>query len=312
MVTIVIVNYNSGEMLLRCLQLINEQNFSDWELIIVDNASTDGSINSIIESNKIKLIYNGNNYGFAVAQNQGIVASSGAFIMPLNFDVAILPTYIANLVRALEQHPECGSVCGKILRMTPDWQQTNIIDTTGLIMPQVGAPFSRGNGESDTGQFDQSSYVFGAQGAAPLYRREMLDDISYDGQYFDEKYFMWYEDVDLDWRAQLRGWKCLYVPEAVAYHVGHSTDETRPDIYYINTICNRWMMIATNSTKQQLVTDVIAILKYEFGLLKHIVVSKKTHLYLKALAKFSRQASYLLRKRAWVQQRRKLHRVEVE
>jgi GT2 family glycosyltransferase len=302
-VSIIIVNYNAGDLLRRCLTHIMAQTYRAWKVIIVDNASQDDSLAQVEGLEQVTIVRNQRNLGFAVAQNQGLHAARGAYLMPLNFDIRMTPDFLAELVAALNADPKVGSACGKLLRMTQDWEPTQEIDSTGLIMNRSLAPASRGHGEVDRGQFDHLTQAFGAQGAAPLYRREMLEDIAFEGQYFDERFFMWYEDVDLDWRAYLRGWQCRFVPTAVAYHLGHPDVKRQTAFHVRTTVRNRWLMLLTNLAGAELRSCWTSWLRYEIGQLYYVVRIGQLPAYLGAVRELLVHRDYIVRKRRWVRSR---------
>lgn len=231
--------------------------------------------------------------------------------MPLNFDIRMTPSYIAEMLIAIEADERIGSVCGKLLQMTEDWTATDRIDTTGLILLPTLIPQSRGNGESDVGQYDAEPRIFGAQGAAPLYRRAMLEDIAFEGQFFDERYFMWYEDVDLDWRAYLRGWDCRFAARAVAYHMGHSQAERQNAFHVRTTVRNRWLMLLTNLSSAELRRYWRPMVQYELALLRYAARTGFVPAYLHAVAQTASSPAYISRKRTWVR-RRAMRSVEVK
>ncbi len=299
----VIVNYNAGALLRRCLTYVMAQTHPLWEVVIVDNASQDGSLAQVAGIEKVTIIGNQRNLGFAAAQNQGLRAARGAYLMPLNFDIRMTPTFLAEMVAALDAYRSAGSACGKLLRMTEDWTPTEEIDSTGLLLPCSLVPSSRGHGEIDHGQFDHLTEVFGAQGAAPLYRRKMLEDIAFEGQYFDERYFMWYEDVDLDWRAYLRGWTCRFVPTATAYHQGHPDTQRRNAFHVRTTLRNRWLMLLTNLSGSEIRRCWPAWLKYEAQQLLHVARIGLLRPYLVALREVFANRDYIAGKRRWVRSR---------
>ncbi len=302
LVSIVIVNYNAGGQLARCFGYIAQQAYPNWELIVVDNASSDGSLAAVSAREQVTVIQNTANVGFAVAQNQGIHASRGTYVMPLNYDIRMEPGFIEALIDRLEEDPRLGSACGKLLCMDSSWQPADVIDTTGLEMGAGCAPRSRGHGEVDTGQFDDSPWVFGAQGAAPLYRRATLDAVAWDGQFYDERYFMWYEDADLDWRVYLSGWGCQFVPEAVAYHGGHTS--SRRDARYVRTtLRNRWWMILTNLGLGDLGRCWRQLLAQEWAQLRYAASAHLLGAYVSAALGALAAPAYVVSKRCHVRSR---------
>jgi GT2 family glycosyltransferase len=252
MVSVLITTYNSAAFLPACLDSIWKQTYSPAEVIIIDNASTDGTRNLLATlATRANVIYNQTNAGFAAAQNRAARQASGNWLLSVNPDVVLDPDFIANIVAAAELDARIGSVCGKLLRWSPgaDPEFTRVVDSTGIYFLPNLRHLDRGAGTLDQNQFQRMEYVFGATGAAALYRRRMFEDIAVNGEFFDEQFFAYREDADLAWRAQLMGWRCLYAPTAVAWHVRRVTPERRrqlPTEINWHSIKNRFLMRAKN------------------------------------------------------------------
>lgn len=215
LVSVVLVTWNSAPHLPRCLASIAHQSWSDVELIVVDNASTDGSAAHAT-------IRNGENRGFAAAVNQGIAAAHGELVLLCNPDAFLEPDYIARIVEALDEAGESfGMATGKLVSAS----DANVIDSKGIRMTSSGRHFDIDQGERD--RADTVAEVFGVSGAAAVYRMSFLRDVAIDGHPFDEDFFSYREDADIAWRGQLFGWRALYVPRAVAHHVRTVTPEKR-------------------------------------------------------------------------------------
>ena len=206
--------------------------YQPLEVVIIDNASTDGT-SAILERYRAKcdVVLNPKNVGFSAGQNQAIRRSRGDWVLSLNPDVMLGNGFIRDLVRAGESDSGVGTVCGKLLRWTPgaSHELTSMVDSTGMYFLRNLRHLDRGSGEQDRGQYDRQEFVFGATGAAALYRRTMIEDVSVFGEFFDEDFFAYREDADVAWRAQIMGWQCFYVPTAVAWHVRRVTPERRSD-----------------------------------------------------------------------------------
>ena len=301
--SIIIVNYNSGDYLGRCLHSIDAQTFRDYEVIIIDNASSDGSLSQVETSDNVTVVCNDANIGFAPAQNQGMRMAQGAYLMPLNFDILLTPTFLEEMITALEFGNRVGSVSGKLLRMTPQGGRTYRIDNAGLLLPRNRFPVHRGGGEMDRGQYDDVALVFEAMGAAALYRREMLEDIAYSGQYFDESFFTWYEDIDLEWRARLQGWDCIYTPRAVAYHVGDPHGHGRSRFGAEISMRNRWKMMLSNECPHCLLRNAPWLIAEELALICHVFRHGLSAAYLRALRSFALSVPVTLEKRRRVRGR---------
>jgi GT2 family glycosyltransferase len=252
MVSILITTFNSAQFIERCLDSAQRQSYRPLEILVVDNASTDGTCELLAKRGTgIKVFYNNTNIGFAAAQNQAARAAQGRWLLSLNPDVVLSPNFIAEAVSMGELSPKIGAVCGKLLRWNrgsgPEF--TNVIDSTGIYFLPNLRHLDRGAGEPDRGQFEGAEYVFGATGAAALYRRSMVEDVSVGGEFFDEQFFAYREDADLAWRAQIMGWRCLYTPRAIGWHVRRVTPERRnelPTEINWHSVKNRFLMRAKN------------------------------------------------------------------
>ncbi|MBU1147952.1 MAG: glycosyltransferase family 2 protein [Candidatus Omnitrophica bacterium] len=219
MISVIIVNYNRKDLLRQCLDSVRGQSFQDIETIVVDNASTDGSIEMAdMYYSAVNLIRNTSNLLFCKAQNQGIEASKGNFILCLNSDCVLDKDYLKQVLSAIGLDTRIGMVSGKILRMN-----RKTIDSAGLFLGRNRKPVERGYGKKDKGQYDEPGYVFGASGACAFLRKSMLKNIRDKYGYFDERFGMYYEDLDLCWRAQKKGWESYYNPKALAYHMRGGT-----------------------------------------------------------------------------------------
>jgi len=254
MVSITIVTWNSSRHLRACLASLEQQDYPGIEVIILDNASTDGTHEILRQyESRFRVIYNATNIGFAAGQNQAMRAARGKWILCLNPDILLRPDFVSQLVAAGQASPAAGAICGKLLRWKPEELQarTNIIDSTGVYFTRNMRHLDRGAEEIDHGQYDRLQYVFGATGAAVMFRRDFIDEVSVDGEFFDEAFFSFREDGDLAWRAQLLGQKYLYTPKAVAWHVRRVTPERRSDLPAVinwHSVKNRWLMRAKNAS----------------------------------------------------------------
>jgi GT2 family glycosyltransferase len=254
MVSITVVTWNSERYLSECFASLQQQDYPELEVIVVDNASTDGT-RALLRSvePRWRVIYNDSNVGFAAGQNQAVRASNGEWVLCLNPDVVLSPNFASELMTVVQAHPYVGAVCGKLLRWDPAAEQhkTKIIDSTGIYFTRNMRHLDRGAEEADHGQFDRLQYVFGASGAAAMFRRDFMGAVSVEGQFFDEEFFAFREDGDLAWRAQLMGWKCLYTPAAVAWHVRRVTPERRADLPLVinwHSVKNRFLMRGKNAS----------------------------------------------------------------
>lgn len=212
LVSIIIVGYNAGKHLSSCLDSIYNQTYKNFEVIFVNNGSNDNTSLILKSYPDLRIIKNINNTGFCFANNQGIRIARGGYILTLNSDVILDKRFLAEMGKSIETN-RAALFGAKILD-----RDDKTIDSTGLVLSRFYRFFDRGNGEVDMGQYDKDLEIFGPCAAAALYKREMLEDIKYNGGYFDEDFFFLAEDFDLAWRAQKRNWKALFVPSAICYH----------------------------------------------------------------------------------------------
>ena len=253
-VSVTIVTYNSGRFIKRCLDSVLDQKYPQMEIIVIDNASDDGTVDLIEPfEDRCRIVYNEENIGFAAAQNQAIRMSRGGWVLTLNPDVLLLPDFIQALVRAGQIDPRAGTVCGKLLTMTSgfDFPAEPVVDSTGIYFTPNLRHLDRGSLEKDNGHYRQYEYVFGATAAAALYRREKIDDITIDGEFFDNDFFAYSEDADVAWRAQLMGWRCVYAPYARGYHVRKALPGNRralPAFINMHSVKNRFLLRMKNMT----------------------------------------------------------------
>jgi GT2 family glycosyltransferase len=254
LVSVTIVTYNSGRFIKRCLESVLAQRYPAMEVIVIDNASSDGTADILEQfESRCRIVYNQENLGFAAAQNQAIALSEGDWVLTLNPDVLLLPNFIQALVDAGQVDERIGSVCGKLLtiRSNFDLPEKQLVDSTGIYFTPMLRHLDRGSQEVDNGHYTSPEYVFGATAAAALYRREMIDDIALEGEFFDSDFFVYREDADVAWRAQLMGWRCMYTPYARGYHVRNVLPGNRralPPEINMHSVKNRFLMRIKNIT----------------------------------------------------------------
>lgn len=223
--SVVIPNWNGKQFLQVCLDSLLAQTYLNVEIIIADNASSDGSQAYIMQNYpSVILLELPTNRGFTGACNAGMEAATGDFISLLNNDTEVDKNWVTAVVDAFQRHPEVGMVASKMLLFS----QRDTIHTTGDGFRTNGSAYNRGVWEKDTGQYDLEDYVFSACGGSSAYRRTMLDQIGL----LDDDYFFLLEDMDLGWRAQLANWRTLYTPFAIVYHHLSATGGGATASYY--------------------------------------------------------------------------------
>jgi GT2 family glycosyltransferase len=234
-VSAVVLNYNGRALLEVVLPSLFAQCFSDMEVVVVDDYSTDDSLAYVREHwPDIRVLSAGSgNVGVAAALNAGVGVARGELVALLNNDLELESNWLGELVAALDRHPDAGSVGGKLL----NYYRRDVIDSVGDVFTRAGTAYPRGGGEVDCGQYDEEVEIFAPTAGAALYRACALADVGP----FDESFFAYFEDVDWGLRAQLAGYRSWYAPTAVAYHMGSATTggDTDPRFYALkrrNTI----------------------------------------------------------------------------
>ena len=222
MFSVVIVNFDGLRYLPDCLESVRRQTYAGGiEIIVVNNRSTDGSLEFLREQKDVRLIDPGTNSGFSRGQNLGILAAQGEYILCLNFDCCPEPDFLQRVFEVFRAQPNVGAVSGR-LRKLVDGKKSEYLDSTGISFHRC-FPADRGEWIPDDPKWQLSGEIFGPSGAAACYRRQALESVRYQDEYFDEDFFMYCEDIDLAWRLNLAGWQSWYQPAALAYHERGST-----------------------------------------------------------------------------------------
>ena len=249
-VSVVIPNLNGRHLLGRCLERLREQTVSDMETIVVDSGSEDDSV-AFLQSNfpEAQVVALVANRGFAGGMNAGIERARGALVAFLNNDAEVDPSWLEELLACLDRHPRAAAATSKLLLA----DQRNTIDGAGDCLTPSFLPYPRGHGMPDRGQFDEEVEVFSPAGAASLWRRSALEDVGL----FDERFFAYYEDVDLGFRARLKGYECWYAPKAVAYHQRGATAGSHTEFTLFHPLKNRWFLILKNAPGRLLLRNAV-------------------------------------------------------
>lgn len=294
MISVVILNFNGRKYMGPCLDSLSTQTYRDFEVIVVDNGSSDGSMDYMKANYPwVKMVRNERNLGFAAGTNVGIKHAQGDYILTLNNDTRADKNFIEHIVKPMAADNKVGMCAPKML--FPDGR----INSVGICLSRSGAAWDRGMFEQDMGQYDSKEEVFGPCGGAALYRREMLAEIGL----FDEDFFLYMEDVDLAFRARLAGWKCVYAPNARVYHFHGGTAGYGSDlsVYYGNR--HIIWYIAKNFSKSLLLTSIpwivgrnIAVIPYYALRGQGRVILKSKFDALKCLPKMLRKRGMIIRK----------------
>jgi hypothetical protein len=258
-VAAVLVNFDCGPLIGLVFPSLARQTWRDLEVVVVDNGSTDGSAERIErEFPFARVLRLGRNTGFSAALNAGIRATAGEYVLSLNFDVVLEDGFVGALVDALERHPEAGWAAGALRQLTPEGV-ADAIDCFGHWMLPCRYVYGCEPGRWRPDQYPSECLVFGASACGALYRRRMLEDLALDGEIFDEDLFAYFEDVDLDWRAQQRGWRCVFTPAARGAHMRGGTGlHRRPEVAAL-PLANRFLVMLKNDEPRQVARHLGAI-----------------------------------------------------
>ena len=297
-VTVVIPNWNGRELLEVVLPGLAAQRYRDFRTLVVDNGSSDGSVEYLRETwPDVDVLALPSNVGFAPAVNHGIAASRDSELVALlNNDMELEPDWLGALVAALDAEPRAGSATSKLI----DFHDRRLLDGAGDELRWSGVCVRRGQGLPDDGSFDEPREVFSACAGAALYRRAAFDDVGV----FDEDFFAYLEDVDWGLRARLRGWGCRYAPDSVAYHMGGATTRRQSDLEIYLNRRNQLALILKNFPTRVLLVRSLWIVSDQVYALLVAIKERKLGRQLRSWRDAARQLPTTLRKRRAIQRRR--------
>lgn len=261
-VTIIIPNYNGCHFMKPCLASLKEQTFQDYRILVVDNASTDGSVQYVREHYpEIEVIALDQNYGFSKAVNMGIRHSRTPYVILLNNDTTADPNYIEEMVKSIERSPRIFSVSSKMIQM----YHPELIDSAGDLYTLTGWGVCRGVGRP-VSNYTVNDEVFSACAGAAIYRRQVFKKIGL----FDENHFAYLEDIDVGYQAKIFGYRNMYCPTALVYHVGSGTSGSKYNSFKVKLSArNNVYLNYKNMPYLQLLVNFIPLLvgyllKYAF------------------------------------------------
>jgi len=305
LISIIILNWNGKMFLNDCLLSLQAQTFKNFETILVDNGSADGSVEYLRELFPwVRLIVLPDNIGFAEGNNRGLTLARGEYIVTLNNDTKVVPDFLAELLHSISQNPETGMAAARML----NFFQADRIDSVGIYPTTAGIGSSLGIAETDHGQYDEQRDVFGACAGAALYRRSMLEEIGF----FDSDFFAYYEDLDLAWRARLNGWKAVTAPKALVYHVHSATAGRMSNFTVYHTHRNKWYVIIKNWPLSLVLRYLPLIIAYDAAALLLAAIKGKMIPALRARLHLLAEIPRLLRKRKKVMMLRKVTTNEIK
>lgn len=320
-ISVHIVTWNSKTFLPTLLASLKEQTYKPQRILVIDNNSTDGTLEYLDASEGVHILRNTRNLGFSRAHNQAIALSSADAVLVTNPDLILEPTCIEELAKTLDSDARLGSVSPKLLRFTmtaDDLREpvkSGTLDASGLTALRSRQFLNRGEGDEDGERYSTPAEVFGAPGVLALYRKSALKDVAIHGEVFDEDFFAYKEDDDLAWRLSAAGWKSAYVPSARAYHhrtLTHHGDRlsrvvsqrtSRSKILRVLSYRNHLLMLLKNETAGTFFPHLPFILWYE--LKRHGYMALREWSTFRGLGQAIRLAPRIWRKRRAFRDRRR-------
>jgi len=281
-VSVAIVTAGSGNYLDKCLDSVRHQTFHGLDVMVIDNSSGHRSSKEACSKfTGVRYCASSGNFSYCDSLNKAIELSEGQYLLCLNDDVVLQERFIEEAMRGFSAGEKVGMVSGKVLRM-----DARTIDSSGLFLSFSRAAKERGYGRKDCARFSKEGFVFGVNGAVAFYRREMLEDTRINGWYFDPDFHFFYEDLDIAWRANRKGWRCYYAPGAIAYHArGASVRQGRglekpfarrylADSLHIDLVKNRYLSMIRNETLPGFLLHLPGIFLYDLFSWGYILIFK--------------------------------------
>lgn len=279
-VSIIIPNFNGDKFLKKCFKSIDKQNYSNLDIIIIDNGSYDGSKeflkrNTLFKNYNYQCIFNEDNLGFAVAVNQGIKLSDADYVCLINNDIELEGNFITSIVKCLESHDNIFSVSSKMLQ----YHNRDLIDDAGDEYNLFAWAKKRGLNKS-INKYNNSDEIFSSCAGAAIYKKVIFNEIGF----FDEFFFAYMEDVDISFRAKIYGYKNMFCPNSVVYHVGSASSGSKYNEFKTNLAPrNNVLVVYKNMPWPQILINSVFLflgffIKYLFFLRKGL-----GNIYLKSL-----------------------------
>jgi GT2 family glycosyltransferase len=325
-VSINLVTWNGKKYLPYCLDSIAKQTFRDFSLLILDNGSTDGTQdylkNCLLPVPDCRLVFNGENIGFAAGHNQALRGTEGEYVLMLNQDIILEPDFLEEIIKFLDNHPGAAAATGKLLHWDfSNNEKTDLIDSAGLEIFKNHRVIELGAGEMDGEKWSEPREVFGVSGAAPVYRRSALNEVAIDGEIFDEDFFSYKEDVDLAYRLRLAGFEAWFLPAARAYHDRSAKSGAKGDAEAARRRRVKSAFINYHSYKNHLfflVKNVPAGICWRYGYrIKWYEFKKFFYLLffepktLGGLGEFFRKLPKMRKKRKWIMKNKKVSTADI-
>ncbi|MBO8132146.1 MAG: glycosyltransferase family 2 protein [Candidatus Marinimicrobia bacterium] len=296
-----IVTYNSARVIEKCISSILSQNYNNYKIVVFDNNSSDNTYELIerFKDSRFELIKSDINLGYCGGHNFVINNTSSEYILLVNPDVIMLPNYIHNALNIMDQDSSIGTLCGLLLQ--------NCINDTHCIIDGAGLnlnkdrTFSLRYHNRELGEVDlYTEEVAGADGALPLYRRKMIEDIKINGNFFDSSFFMHKEDWDVSWRSIHRGWKTVFAPQCIAIHPRTFRKDNRENIddyLKYHSKKNELVVLFSNEYFVNILLDIVFIVCRMFQTLLYTIIFEPRTI---------RYINYIIKNIHYVYKRRKI------
>ena len=309
LVSIVLLNWNGEKHVHRCAEHVAAQDYEPIEVIVVDNHSTDGSLQRIKEKHpRFVFVENQQNRGFATGMNQGMEVAHGDFVVPLNQDVCLDQGFVSECVSKMQEDATIGAIGGRVF----SWIGNNLVDE--VRKGEGEHAVMRKRFQMDGGNFaSKPRLTFAPTGSFPFLRRKMLEDLrETSGHYYDEAYETGWEDCDLWFRMHLRGWKCLFLPSAVGWHVssgsvgGEAAFFSKAVAYQTRILRNRHYTILKNLPRRTLLWLLPHLAATEIAIIPYFLIRSPKSLlaFVNAWGQVAKNLPEVLRKRTQIQKRR--------
>lgn len=277
-----IVTWNSEDSIKRCIDSLIHQTFTDFKILVVDNNSKDNTCNIVKQFNdpRLKLKCLEQNTGFCGGHNYALSHTESEFVLLVNPDAILNPDYIQLALSRIEKEPRTGTVCGLLVQSEVD--DNALIDSAGMDFSKDGRYKLRHHGKKIKEVNLKVQEVAGADGALPLYRREMINDIAIKGEFFDEMFFAHKEDWDISWRSALFGWKTVFDPVCKAVHPRSfkpenlSVRKQMSDTIKYHAVKNQLLLLLKN--EQQLSLDILPIISRQFLIFIYTILYERSSL----------------------------------
>lgn len=280
-----IVTWNSEKTITACIESVLKQSFKDFILYVIDNNSHDGTCVLVeqFKDDRLRMFKKTENTGFCGGHNFTIKNSSNKFVLLVNPDIIMCPDYVEKALKRMESDKRIGTVCGLLLQSELTHPEC-AIDSAGLELMNSRVMRMKHHGEKVSTSKLKMEGVFGADGALPLYRRIMIDDISFKGEFFDSMFFAHKEDWDISWRAHIYGWKTVFDPECIAVHPRHfrpknlKVRETIDRSIKVHAVKNQLILLLKNESPSSFLINSIFIIPRQLAIFFYILLLERTSL----------------------------------